>query len=322
MQHVLTVLMAAALAASAGKGPNIVASTGYSIPTFDTVAPGQVITLFVRGLTVPDAKAETLPLPTTLSGLTVRVSSDIKGYPDRLPIFSVRSYDFCAGRFATQCPLTYVTVQMPTEPTCVPSGGPNECTLGGPPMISLTVEQNGVPGQVFPVFVSQVQPHFITTCDTIFGIGGICYDSLTHADGQRVTSENPARPGETIIIYAVGLGPTTPTIRTGEVAPQAVPVVITPYLVLSYRMDLPPASPAPPVVWLPVGKWIEPDYAGLVQGYVGLYQINVKLPDRVPEGTWLCQGPGEGSGNARLSIGAGSFTKISETDSVMFCIAP
>lgn len=104
-------------------------------------------------------------------------------------------------------------------------------------MIVLNVEVNGSPGQNFPVFVSGANPHILNSCDTIFGtLGGICDSFVTHADGTLISSGcgNPARPGETIVIYAVGLGATGPGFFP---------------MTVSFRLNQPAGSPAPPVLW-------------------------------------------------------------------------
>jgi len=46
---------------SLAQAQNEVVSAGYDIPTYPAFAPGQVITLFVRGLKVPDALAQARP---------------------------------------------------------------------------------------------------------------------------------------------------------------------------------------------------------------------------------------------------------------------
>lgn len=287
---------------------NEVVSAGYDIPVYQAVAAGQVTTLFVRGLKVPDASATVMPLPTMLAGITVKVNSGIKNYPDKLPILSVRSYDYCAGRLSVPCPLTHLTVQIPTEPTCIVTGQfPNECTIGPAPVIVLTVMQDGAAGQDFPVVLVSQKPRIITGCDTIFGtVGGICASFVTRADGSLIGfgCVNAAKPGETIVIYAVGLGPTNPLVKTGDPAPSLAPAkaILEPSLILSFRVNLPPASPAPPVVWSPVGAWFKPEFVGLVPGYVGLYQINVKVP--APPSPNLIS---DGYATMRIAIGAGSF---------------
>lgn len=189
------------------------------------MAPGQVITLFVRGITVPDAAATQLPLPTSLSGVSVAVTklmyADLA--PDLLPIFRVHSEDFCGGRLAVNCPVTQVTVQIPTEAFCM-STAPQGCSFVPEAALILNVKLNGVAGQDFPVSVYGAVPHFVNACDTITTNNtGLCNQGITHADGSPVSAGNPARPGETIVLYALGLGRTSPTIPTGTAATGPAP---------------------------------------------------------------------------------------------------
>ena len=53
---------------------NNIASAGYSQSYATPVAPGQVISLFVKGLNVSNAVASTDPWPTTLGGVRVVVA--------------------------------------------------------------------------------------------------------------------------------------------------------------------------------------------------------------------------------------------------------
>jgi hypothetical protein len=206
----------------------------------------------------------------------------------------------------------------------MPKGGPNDCTIGPPASIVLSVQQNGAAGQDFPVIVNGVHPRIINACDTIFGtIGGICDPYITHADGTLVGfgCANAVRPGETITIYAVGLGSTSPTVKTGEAAPSSPPATVNaPYpLMVSFQLNVPPASPAPPNVWSPAPQWFYADYVGLVPGYVGLYQINFSAPKNLPSNLFFSgYGP-----NMRISMGAGST--IGPADGVTFadvCVKP
>ncbi len=307
-----------------------IVAAGYRIPALGAVAArGQVVTLFVYGLNVPDARATSIPLPTTLSGVTVRVASNIPNYPKSLPIFSVVSYDQCAGNTATSCALTHITVQIPTEPTCAPAGLiPNPCSVFAP--ILLTVEVAGTAGQSFPFSITASQPHIVNACDTIFGqIGGTCYSLVTHADGTFVGDAGYptgalARPGETITFYAVGLGATDPLVPTGQAAPAsplaAMPGTALP-LIVSYVVPLPAASPAAPIVWAPVNRWIYPSYVGLVPGYVGLYQVNVTLPAELAKAQ-----PRPGSDRCpvqvRIAVGAGDFDAADGVTHVDACVQP
>jgi hypothetical protein len=189
----------------------------------------------------------------------------------------------------------------------------------------VTVEQNGIAGQEFPVVMGGGNARIINACDTIFGsIGGICDPFVAHADGSLIGSgcANPVKPGEAIVIYAVGLGgPANRFVKTGEAAPSSPAATVStnfPVLV-SFRLNVPPASPGPPAVWSPVPKWFYAEYVGLVPGYVGLYQINFTVPTDLPSDL-LFSGYGP---NMRVSIGAGSA--IGRSDGTTFadiCVQP
>ena len=76
----------------------------------------------------------------------------------------------------------------------------------------------------------------------------------------------PARPGDVLVIFATGLGPVTPEVRTGEAA-SADPLnrsVDTPFVNFSQS---------------PFGLVGTPFFTGMTPGFVGLFQINVTLPD-------------------------------------------
>jgi uncharacterized protein (TIGR03437 family) len=91
------------------------------------------------------------------------------------------------------------------------------------------------------------------------------------ADYSLVTPSNPAHAGEAIIIYLTGLGPVTPAGISGVAAKGAAPVVI----------GCGDAYAAGTSGW-PFGTVL---YAGLTPGYVGLYQLNLQLPQQVSAGT-------------------------------------
>lgn len=92
--------------------------------------------------------------------------------------------------------------------------------------------------------------------------------TITRADnGDFITPTNPVHPGDTITIWATGLGRTSPPIDTGTAAPS----------------DPLPNAVIPPTVTLG-GAPLNVLYAGLVPGSVGLYQINASVPGSVPQG--------------------------------------
>lgn len=74
----------------------------------------------------------------------------------------------------------------------------------------------------------------------------------------------PARPGDTIAIYALGCGPTSPPTQAGTVAAQASAIASP------YRLRI-------------GGQQASVTFAGIVGGTIGLYQFNVVVP-AVPAG--------------------------------------
>ena len=301
MFRILVLAAAATASTASGQIANYVGSAGYSFSNGLQVAPGQVISFFVQGLNVPDAVASDVPWPTKLSGVSVTVPNPPNAnYPKALPIFSVSSYpDACSGGLFNFCNLTAIVVQVPYEPTCIKTGAiPNECTLGAHPPVVVQVQANGMAGQGFNLYLTGAAPHFLNSCDSIYGRASVlCNQLITHADGSLVGAYgwpgvSPAKPGETVSIYAVGLGP-TPNSKTGQAVsapdPLDLDVYFTPAILIGSTLQFSPS--------------IKADWAGLIPGFVGLYQINVKLPP-LPNGITPC-GISEG-GNVRLFFGFSS----------------
>jgi uncharacterized protein (TIGR03437 family) len=110
--------------------------------------------------------------------------------------------------------------------------------------------------------------------------------TITRADnGEFITPTNPVHLGDTIVIWATGLGRTSPTIDSGAPAPSD---------------PLPSAVIAPTVTLggAPLGV----EYAGLVPGSVGLYQINVVVPRSVPVGLEIPLEVKQGGVSTSLSV--------------------
>jgi uncharacterized protein (TIGR03437 family) len=90
----------------------------------------------------------------------------------------------------------------------------------------------------------------------------------THADSSVITSSSPATAGEVIVIYAVGLGPTTPKLTDGLIPTTATELAdFSTFSVLLNGAAVDPATI---------------QYAGVTPGCAGLYQINVQLPSPLP----------------------------------------
>ncbi len=82
-------------------------------------------------------------------------------------------------------------------------------------------------------------------------------------DGQfrLVEASNPVAGGEVVQIYATGLGMTNPAVATGAAAPES-----------------PPARVVVPVTVTIGGREAAVEFAGLAPGFVGLYQVNARVP--------------------------------------------
>ena len=98
---------------------------------------------------------------------------------------------------------------------------------------------------------------------------------VTHADYSLVTSSSPAHAGETIIIFATGLGQVTPAIATGVAAPLS-PLTAT---VLASPITI-------------GGQKATVTFSGLAPGFAGLYQVNVVVPAVSPGQLSLILGVG------------------------------
>jgi uncharacterized protein (TIGR03437 family) len=82
-------------------------------------------------------------------------------------------------------------------------------------------------------------------------------------DFAVVTPQNPAKRGEYLIMYLVGMGNTNPAVATGQPSPGPPSLGI---------------PNTPPTVTID-GKPAEVGFAGLTPGFAGLFQINFRVPE-------------------------------------------
>ncbi len=88
---------------------------------------------------------------------------------------------------------------------------------------------------------------------------------FTDSNGNPITPTNPAVPGVSISLTAVGLGATTPPMVDGAKATAQAPTVT-------------------PVQVMVGNKMVTPDYAGLLVGSVTDYLVTFKVPEDAPVG--------------------------------------
>jgi uncharacterized protein (TIGR03437 family) len=82
----------------------------------------------------------------------------------------------------------------------------------------------------------------------------------------------PARAGDVLTIYAIGLGATSPAVSSGQPSPTAEPFArLTSTPTVDFGAGIFPVQ-------------VTPSFAALTPGYAGLYQINVTVPPDAPKG--------------------------------------
>jgi uncharacterized protein (TIGR03437 family) len=125
--------------------------------------------------------------------------------------------------------------------------------------VSVVVARSGLAGPVVTVPVALTSPGlFMAGPGTALAV---------HLSGAVVSDDAPAKANEIIVLYADGLGWTSPDTYTGRIASGATSILASAHLQVLLNGT---AVPAQNVL-----------YAGLAPGYAGLYQINLKLPDAV-----------------------------------------
>jgi uncharacterized protein (TIGR03437 family) len=90
--------------------------------------------------------------------------------------------------------------------------------------------------------------------------------AIFHKDSTRVDQDHPASRDEPLIIYATGLGTTTGGRVTAGAPAPASPLAVTGIVQVYFGNPL--LKQAQLIV----------DWSGLLPGYVGVYQINVRIP--------------------------------------------
>jgi hypothetical protein len=172
--------------------------------------------------------------------------------------------------------------------------------------LRLSVRENGqhVTSMWFNPTPSQVR--IITSHDTISLLdvtlrqSTVLFPVVRHQDGSLVEEANPAKPGEPLSMWAVGLfyDKFFGLVKTGE--PSLAGVTATDLGIrFDFGFSLPPKRPE-----FASGEPTPTDgllWAGLVPGQVGVSQINFRVPGVIPPGTPACGG--RLGGNLTVSIG-------------------
>jgi len=204
---------------------------GASFAARTPVAPGSIVSLFGRNLVSQATGVAGFPLPTNLGGLAMKIGDQ------DAPLFYANN-----GQ---------VNAQVPVE-------------LVSNTAASVVLTMNGKVSPPEPLLLAPVQPGIFTYDD-----GGVPHAAALDEKNALVGKANPAVRGTIIQVYATGLGPTDPVVKTGEPGPSNPAAVLVAGTQLTATIGGVPA---------------EIQFKGLAPGYVGLYQVNLRVPSGLSSG--------------------------------------
>ena len=187
-------------------------------------APNSFVTIFGTDLSYYTAS---LPQGTTMTALPYELAN-VRVY--------VNNYS---------APLLYV---CPTQINLLVPGNLK------PGTVPLYVVRQGVRGPDAMVPLVPAAPQLFASADS--------HVIAQHADYSLITADSPAIAGETIVVYASGLGPTEPNPAPGEIPKYPAQTAGS----LTVSLD---GSALPQELI---------KYAGVTPGTAGVYQINLLLP--------------------------------------------
>jgi len=201
-----------------------------------TLAPGDIGAAFGLGISsAAAANAPSLPLPTTLGGTQILVN----GTPAPLYYTSSGQVDF----------------QVPYE------------SVNG--LTTIQAVNNGQAGNIVSMTVASRAPQIPLLAGNAPVIVNFADGSIPVATQTSLPS-HPANVGDTLIMYAFGLGQTNPVAADGAAATEIPLLEINPpvYVMLGGFF-----TPSVQII---------PTFVGLVPELAGLYQINFALPQNAP----------------------------------------
>ncbi len=308
--YILALLALLPPCAMGGADSGTVVAAGYRLLTGITAAPGQVLTILVQGIGAPqqELSAGADGWPATLAGISVTLTAEtavgagLTALP--VPIGSVFPFSNCVPGGSSCATLTGLTLQVPFEMYAPPSS--TRLSVPVPSAVLKIVDQGGHTASIFVNPISD-QVHIVRSLDTIAGGYGGGVPAVTHADGSAVSALSPAKPGETLVMYAAGLGATSPPATDGMPSPFTPLALAQQAFRLHYDFE-PNASPSPGVPGTSTLDSVPspaPIFVGMTPGFIGLYQVNFTIIGP-PSGTLPCGGPVSSNMTVTL-VGASSF---------------
>jgi len=205
----------------------------------DFISQGDVLAIYGSQFISGAAQQAMLPLPTTLGGVQVLLNG-------------------------TAIPVEYVSASQINVQI------PYDAQLGAGTLQVVSNSQNS----------NTISVNILAAAPAILGFSGTNYVVAQTAaggyEGYPAAGFAAAHAGDTLVLYAVGLGQTSPAATAGMASPGAGMLAsVTPTPLICFG-DLNPIAGT--------ANCVKPFFAGLTPGYFGLYQLNFTLPNGVPTG--------------------------------------
>jgi uncharacterized protein (TIGR03437 family) len=158
------------------------------------LVPGSLAAIFGTGIVsgnVGVTQAQSIPLPTTLAGVTIRINGVAAPL---IAVIKTAEFD-------------QVNLQVPFG-------------LTAPGNATVVVDNNGATATFENVQLLPVKPGiFANPANNVAAV-------LHASDFSQVTPANPARPGEILVLYLTGLGATNPPVLTNQPGPIPAPLTV------------------------------------------------------------------------------------------------
>ncbi len=206
----------------------------------EDIAQGTIVALFGEQLTTLDpVSATSLPLPTTMGNARILVNGVAA------PVYYTQ-YD-------------QINFQVPYD-----------AALGTG---TVRVERNGLAGNQVSIRITTRAPKLLRLGIGEYGII-VNQDQSFPIPTTSGINSRPARVGDVLTMYALGLGQTSPAVISGAASPTSPLASISDASSVTFGIGAPNGSSLP----------VKPQFIGLTPTFVGLYQINIQVPSDSPKG--------------------------------------